>query len=71
MLNSVTEINDIAGSLDGEIGQNKLLSNAKDCKNYFTRVRIMLSILICLLSSFKSSKASRERKLGCSTKVTV
>jgi len=71
MLNSVTEVNDIAGPLGGEIGQNKLMSSAKGCKNYFARVRIMFSILICLFSSFKSSKASRERKLGCSTKVTV
>ena len=56
----------------GKAEWQKSMNNAKGYKNYFTRVRIMLWILICALSLLNhlSSQISRESKLS-STKVTV
>jgi len=42
LLNGVVEINNIASSLGGGKGENTLNNNAKWCKNYFKRGRIML-----------------------------
>jgi len=35
MLNTATEVDNIASSLGGEICQNKSKNNAKRCKKYF------------------------------------
>jgi len=43
MLSAVTRVNDIVGSLGGEKAKTK--NNAKCCKNYCTRRRIMLRML--------------------------
>ena len=69
----MTGVNKIVNSLGGEAGQNMSKNHAKGCKNYFTRGRIMLCILIGALIWWHhlSSQISKEWKLGCSTKVTT